>query len=72
MSSTTVCLNVGIVAPRAGAAAGADPTAVVGPGDGHGLEAVEEGVVVEAVHLLVEGILRRRRTRCAAVDHIKS
>ena len=54
-------LDVRIVAPRAGAAVSADAAAVVGPRDRrHGLEAVEEGVVVQAVHLLVEGVLRQR------------
>ena len=52
-------LHVGIVATRAGAAVGADATAVVGPRDRHGLQAVEEGIVVQAVHLLVEGVLRK-------------
>ena len=53
-------LDVRIVAPRAGAAVSADAAAVVRPGDGHRLEAVQEGVVVEAVHLLVKGILQRQ------------
>ena len=58
-------LHVRIVAPCAGAAVGTDATAVVGPRDCHGLEAVEEGIVVQAVHLLVEGILQKT-DKCVA------
>ena len=53
-------LHVRVVAPCAGAAVGAHATAVVGPRHRHGLEAVEEGIVVKAVHLLVEVILREK------------